>query len=93
MPISSDLEFGLTGFWPKLVISDEGRTSHQASRVRWFLRQLTCNSNRWPQVLLPATRVRSKPSFDQAVSGEDDQVPGGFSSLGGLWTTLILGDL
>ena len=88
MPISSDLEFGLTGFWLKLVIFDEGRTAYRAGWVRQFLRQLTRNSNRWPQVLLPVTRVRPKPSFDRVFSGEDDWFLGGFSGSGGSWTTL-----
>ena len=76
---------GLTGFWLKLMISDEGRTTHRAGRVRRFLRQLTRNSNCCSQVHAPTTRIQLKPSFDQAVSGEDDRVPGSLSSLGGSW--------
>ena len=89
MPILSDLEFGLTNFWLKLVISNKGRIAHRAGQVRQFLRQLTRNLNRWPRVLLPATRVRPKPSFDRAVSGEDDRVPGSISGPTGSWTALL----
>ena len=81
---------GLTGFWLKLMISDEGRTTHRASRVRRFLRQLTRNSNCCSQVHAPATRIQLKPSFDQAVSGEDDRVPGDLLGPGGSWTALVM---
>ena len=72
------------------MISDEGRTAHRVGQVRQFLRQLTCNSNRQSQVHAPATCVRPIPSFDQAISGEDDRVPGDLLGPGGSWTALVM---
>ena len=72
------------------MISDEGRTAHRVGQVRQFLKQLTCNSNQHSQVHAPVTRVRPKASFNQAVLGEDDQVPGDLLGLGGSWTTLVM---
>ena len=85
MPISSDLR--VWSLWTYRFLAEthdfwRGKNSSSGGSGSSVSQKPTRNSNRCSRVHAPATRVRPKPSFDRAVSGEDDRVPGGS------WTAL-----
>ena len=91
MPISSDLR--VWSLWTYRFLAETHdfwweKNSSSGGSGSSVSQKPTRNSNRCSRVHAPATRVRSKPSFDRAVSGEDDRVPGGLSGPGGSWTAL-----
>ena len=72
------------------MISNEERTSLQASWVHHFLRQLNRHLNRQYQVLASVTHNRSNYRLDRAIIGWRASGLGGPSDLGEWWTALIL---
>ena len=92
MPISSDLR--VWSLWTYRFLAKthdfrRGKNSSSGGSGASVSQKPTHNSNRCSRVHAPVTRVRPKPSFDRAISGEDDQVPGGLSGPGGSWTALL----
>ena len=93
MPISSDLR--VWSLWTYRFLAEthdfrRGKNSSSSGSSSSVSQKPTRNSNRCSRVHAPATRVQPKPSFDRAVSGEDDRVPGGLSGPGGSWTALVV---